>query len=131
MFIDASALCAIMLNEPDRTLLEQRLAEAIDPLTSPIAVWEAVRAMVREIDIDVPEASERLTRYLDALGISIVTVGNAEGEMAVEAFDRFGKGRHPARLNMGDCFAYACARTNGRPLLFKGNDFAQTDIERA
>ena len=53
------------------------------------------------------------------------------GEAAIDAHDRFGKGRHPARLNMGDCFAYACARTNNAPLLFKGEDFALTDVALA
>lgn len=59
----------------------------------------------------------------------IVTIGKAEQRLALDAYARFGKGQHPAKLNMGDCFAYACARANGLPLLFKGNDFGQTDIE--
>lgn len=131
MFVDASALCAIMLDELDRALFERQLVEAADPVTSPIAIWETVRAMTREIDIDVLEARRRLAAYLDIVEIGVAAVGKAEGDAAVEAFDRFGKGRHPARLNMGDCFAYACAKALGRPLMFKGDDFSQTDIERA
>ncbi|MDO8296758.1 MAG: type II toxin-antitoxin system VapC family toxin [Caulobacter sp.] len=131
MFVDASALCAIMLDELDRALFERQLVEAADPVTSPIAIWETVRAMTREIDIDVLEARRRLAAYLDIVEVGVAAIGKAEGDAAVEAFDRFGKGRHPARLNMGDCFAYACAKALGRPLLFKGDDFSQTDIERA
>lgn len=131
MFVDASALCAIMLDELDRALFERQLVEAADPVTSPIAIWETVRAMTREIDIDVLEARRRLAAYLDVVEVGVAAIGKAEGDAAVEAFDRFGKGRHPARLNMDDCFAYACAKALGRPLLFKGDDFSQTDIERA
>jgi len=129
MFVDASALCAIMLDEPERAFFEQRLAIAVDPVTSPIAIWETVRAMIREIDIDTLEANRRLGAYLDLVGVDLVTVGKLEADAAVEALGRFGKGRHPARLNIGDCFAYACARVHEQPLLFKGNDFSQTDIE--
>lgn len=131
MFVDASALCAIMLDEVDRDHFERRLVAAVDPVTSPLALWETVRAMTREIDIDALEATRRLEAYLEIVGVSVIVIGPAEGHSAVEALDRFGKGRHPARLNMGDCFAYGCARANGRPLLFKGVDFSQTDIEAA
>jgi ribonuclease VapC len=60
-----------------------------------------------------------------------VPIGETEQEVALHAHARFGKGVHPAKLNMGDCFAYACARANGVPLLYKGDDFALTDIEPA
>ena len=64
-------------------------------------------------------------------GAEVVGVTPEQAEIAVEAFRRFGRGRHPARLNIGDCFAYALAKRRGEPLLFKGDDFAQTDIEPA
>jgi ribonuclease VapC len=63
--------------------------------------------------------------------MAFVDIGEREFEIAAEAYTQFGKGRHPAGLNMGDCFAYACARANGARLLFKGQDFARTDIEPA
>jgi ribonuclease VapC len=68
---------------------------------------------------------------LASAGSRIVEIGVAEGQLAVEAHARYGKGVHPARLNMGDCFAYACAKVHGVPLLYKGEDFAMTDIEAA
>ncbi|CAN5295645.1 hypothetical protein BH09PSE1_BH09PSE1_29370 [soil metagenome] len=61
----------------------------------------------------------------------MMSIGASEHRLALEAFDRFGKGRHPAALNMGDCFAYACAKSLAVPLLYKGDDFAQTDVEAA
>lgn len=63
--------------------------------------------------------------------ISLVEVDAEQAERAVKAFERYGKGRNPARLNFGDCFSYALAKQTGEPLLFKGNDFSETDIERA
>lgn len=63
--------------------------------------------------------------------IAVVTVPAETARLALDAFDRFGKGRHPASLNFGDCFTYACARHLGQPLMFKGGDFPQTDIEAA
>jgi ribonuclease VapC len=71
---------------------------------------------------------ERLDRFFRLTGAEIVGVTPELPEVAVEAFRRFGRGRHPARLNIGDCFAYALAKTTGEPLLFKGADFGRTDI---
>jgi ribonuclease VapC len=69
--------------------------------------------------------------FLGALGFRIVPIAASEFELAMDAYARFGKGRHPTRLNLGDCFAYACAKANRARLLFKGDDFAKTDIEPA
>jgi len=131
MFVDASAWVAIALNEPERGRFRDALAEAETVLTSPIANWEAVRAIVRETQDTVADSSARLAAVQAAFGVRIVPVGAVEGDLALEAHARFGKGIHAARLNMGDCFAYACARANGVPLLFKGEDFTLTDIEPA
>jgi ribonuclease VapC len=76
----------------------------------------------------VGAARRQVDRFLRLAGVRIVEIGDDELARALDAFDRYGKGRHPARLNMGDCFAYACAKTQGVPLLFKGDDFGQTDI---
>ena len=131
MFVDASAWTAIVLDEPERGRLRVALADAEIVLTSPIANWETVRAVVRETRDTVQDASARLTALQARFGARVVEIGGAEGAIALGAHARFGKGVHPARLNMGDCFAYACARTHGVALLFKGDDFSLTDIETA
>lgn len=131
MFVDASALCAILLDEPDGDELAVKLSQAPYRLTSAVAVFETVRALVRVIEMDVPAARAVVAHFLDAAEIRTVEIGDAEREAALDAMERFGKGRHPAKLNMGDCFAYACARTHAAPLLFKGDDFSQTDIAAA
>lgn len=131
MFVDASAWTAILLNEPERERLRSSLVSAVTILTSPIANWEAVRALSRETSDSIAMAAARLAALQASVGARGVTIGPAEQVMALEVHARFGKGVHPARLNMGDCFAYACARTNAVPLLFKGDDFSLTDIEPA
>ncbi len=73
-------------------------------------------------------ARREVDNFLRLAHVGIIAIGPDEMARALDAFNRFGKGRHPAQLNMGDCFAYACAKTHGVPLLFKGDDFSQTDI---
>lgn len=131
MFVDASAWVAIILREPERERFRIVLADAAVILTSPMAIWETVRAVTRESRDSVEVVSTRLTALLVSVGTRIVEIGVLEGQLAVEVHARFGKGVHPARLNMGDCFAYACAKVHGVPLLYKGEDFAMTDIEAA
>lgn len=72
-----------------------------------------------------------LDQLIASLGIAVIPFTQSQAALAREAFRRFGKGRHPARLNFGDCIAYALAKERGEPLLFKGDDFSQTDIEAA
>lgn len=131
MFVDASALCAVFLHEDDYDTIEAKLATASGAITSPIAVWETVRGIVRETGAEVGQVRREVEAYLTEADISLAPIGGAELDIALEAFGRFGKGRHPARLNMGDCFSYACARSRGLPLLFKGDDFSRTDIPLA
>ena len=131
MFVDASAMCAILLAEADADAFVQKLARGSHAMTSAIAVFETVRALMRGAGLEPAEARADVARFLAAARIATTDIGPAERELALEAMDRFGKGRHPAQLNMGDCFAYACARTQGAPLLFKGNDFGHTDIAAA
>jgi ribonuclease VapC len=131
MFVDASALCAILLDEPDSDALAAKLSQAPYRLTSAVAIFETVRALIRVVEMDVSAARAVVARFLDVAQINTIDIGDAEREAALDAMDRFGKGRHPAKLNMGDCFAYACARTHAAPLLFKGDDFGLTDIELA
>lgn len=131
MFLDASALCAVLLDEPDRAHFEVKIASADQVVTSPIATWESMRAVMREHGVDARQATEDVDALLRAAEVSIVPISGDDYRAAAEAFARFGKGRHPAALNMGDCFSYACARSAELPLLYKGQDFALTDIVAA
>ena len=131
MFVDASALTALMTDESDARELLARLQGTKKRLTSPLAVWEAAIAVARILDLPVAEAARATHDYLELVGIELVAVPPQAAGAAIDAFDRYGKGRHPAKLNFGDCFAYACARIYGQPLMFKGADFPLTDIEAA
>ncbi len=130
MFVDASALVAMMTDEADAAALAGRLAATGGkPITSPIAVFETAVAVSRVLALDVDVAQDAVARFLDLMGINVLSMPASAGSLALDAFARYGKGRgHPAQLNMGDCFAYACARYYRSPLLFKGEDFVHTDI---
>jgi|SRR6185312_6987910 ribonuclease VapC len=131
MFVDASALIAIVANEIDGAALGARLEDATKAFTSPIAVYEATLGLARIGKTSPAEAKVPLDRLLRETNVEVIAIETQMAELALAAFSRFGKGRHPAGLNMGDCFAYACAKELGVPLLFKGDDFAKTDIEVA
>lgn len=128
IFADASAIVSIIGEEADADILTARLASDEDSLCSAIAAWEATLAVARHAKIEPVLAGERVRSFLDSIGCRIVPVGAMEFGLAVDAFARFGKGVAPAGLNMGDCFAYACAKANNARLLYKGDDFAQTDL---
>ena len=107
-------------------------APAADRNASDLAtVWEAAVAVARVLGLSVSVTAEAVEDYVALMEIVVVAVSPEAARIALDAFDRFGKGRHPASLNFGDCFAYACARHLGQPLMFKGGDFPQTDIEAA
>jgi ribonuclease VapC len=131
MFIDASAWAAMLLEEPEAEAFRAKLADAPVVLTSAIAGWETVRAVTRATRHGQDEAAKRLHDLQRIFGAVLVPIAANEQTLALEAHARFGKGVHPARLNMGDCFAYACAMAHGVPLLFKGDDFSLTDIDPA
>jgi ribonuclease VapC len=128
MFVDASAIIAIIARESEGPALAARLGQAVSVHTSPIAAFEAVAGLARIGNMRIADAETLLARFLDEVGAEIVPNTAETGRGALEAFGRFGKWRHAAGLNMGDCFAYACARSLDAPLLFKGDDFPQTDI---
>lgn len=128
IFVDASALIAIIAGEPDADALSDRLESDRDRLCSALSVWETVAGLVRSYAFTVEAARAHVRLYLDAGAIRFVPLGEREFDLAVDAYARFGKGRHPAALNMGDCHAYACARAHGATLLFKGDDFSRTDL---
>ena len=131
MFVDASALAAMLADEPDGFELMARMRQAKVRVTSPVAFWEAAVALARLTGKSVKDAATGLDRFLELTSIQMLPIPREAANIALDAFYRFGKGRHPAQLNMGDCFAYACARHFGQPLMFKGNDFPLTDIEAA
>jgi ribonuclease VapC len=131
MFLDASAIIGIIAMEEDAASLAGRLAQARRPHTSVIAVFEAAAGLARIANALAADTLTLVERFLGEIGATVTPIDQAIAEVAVAAFDRFGKGRHPAALNMGDCFAYACARQLDVPLLCKGNDFPHTDISLA
>ncbi|MEE7503723.1 type II toxin-antitoxin system VapC family toxin [Methylobacterium sp. C33D] len=128
MFVDASAIVVIVAGEPGHRALLDRLRDSPVRLTSGVAVYEAVLAIARLKAVPPEVAGEIVDDFLNATGVRRVPIADAEARLAVAAHARYGKGRHPARLNLGDCFAYACARAHGVPLLSVGDDFSQTDI---
>jgi ribonuclease VapC len=131
MFLDASAMIAMLADEAEGDAFADALAAASIRLTSPIAVWESVAGLTREYALSIPEARRKLAEFLAAAEVAVVPLGEAELALALDAYDQFGKGRHPARLNLGDCFAYAAAKARGAPLLHKDAGFWLTDVEQA
>lgn len=129
MFVDASALLAILLKEGDSQRFSRALENADTLYTSPVAAFEIVSGLMRERALSWRESQRALDQALDVASIEVVPITRDIGNLALETFEKYGKGRrHKARLNMGDCFAYACAKSLGVPLLYKGDDFAQTDL---
>lgn len=129
MVIDTSALVAIVLGEPDaerwlRALTESREAVKVSAVS---AVESAIVVEARQ-GLD---AGRDLQLLLDRVDAQVSPCTAEQVSVAVSAWRRFGKGRHPAGLNLGDCFSYALARTEGDTLLFTGRDFAQTDVAAA
>lgn len=129
MIVDASAILAILLKEPEESRFADLLAEAKNPTElSPVNYLEVALRVDRG---DMPETSGKLDIILTHMNITIVDVTAEQARLAREAYGRFGKGQHPAKLNLGDCFAYALAKARNEPLLFKGDDFRRTDVEAA
>lgn len=132
MFVDASAIVAILTREPEADALTDLLQAARSPITSPIAVFEAVVGICRKRNASIEEAEQVVREFLAEAGIDLIPITSREAETALAAFSRYGKGRgHPAQLNLGDCFAYAAAKNHRTTMLFKGADFARTDIRSA
>lgn len=131
MFIDASAIVAILAGEDEADALALKLDQAKRRVSSPIAIYEAALGLARIKGQSIGWALQTVEAFLTAAEVSVGAVGRADAIAALSAFDRFGKGRHPARLNLGDCFAYGCAKSRDLPLLYKGQDFSSTDIESA
>lgn len=128
MIVDASALIAVLRDEDDADRIIQVLTAASEVRMS-AATW--LETAVRVDANSDPVLSGRFDDLVALTGIALEPVTADQARVARQAYRDFGKGRHPAGLNFGDCFAYALARTRGEPLLFKGDDFALTDVEAA
>lgn len=125
MVIDSSALLSILLGEDDAS----RIAAAI--LAEPKRLISAVTLLETSIVIEArkgPAGGRELDMLLHSARIEVASMTLQQVDIAREAYRRYGKGRHPAKLNMGDCCSYALARHSGERLLFKGEDFSQSDI---
>ncbi|QYF86381.1 type II toxin-antitoxin system VapC family toxin [Brevundimonas sp. PAMC22021] len=125
MVIDTSALFAIEMMEPEARLFDERIRAASSRLMSVSNALELVSALSTRRGSDQRATVDDL---ISDYGLTLVPVDVEQMRIACEATVRFGKGRHAARLNYGDCFAYALSRAKGEPLLFKGDDFSRTDV---
>ncbi len=125
MVVDTSALLAILLDEPERRAFNEAIEAAESRLMSAATFVEA--SIVIEARFGA-EGIRDLDLFIERAGISLAAVDSEQAQVARRAFSRFGKGRHPAGLNYGDCFAYALAIVLGEPLLYKGDDFGRTDV---
>lgn len=127
LVVDTSAIIACLTGEEERpafmrvlALAERRIFSSVNLLEARIVITGTKRSPV-----------DWLNDFLDNERIEIIPFDEDLSSLAFDAYRRYGKGRHPAELNMGDCAAYALAKSRGWPLLYKGEDFSQTDIERA
>lgn len=123
--VDTSALMAIVLDEPQADACIAALAADEEIVISAVSVAEALIVAARR------NVGEEMTRLIEGLGFSIVDVTPATARRVAKAYERWGKGIHPAGLNFGDCFAYAVAEQHGCALLHVGDDFARTDVRSA
>ena len=128
MFLDASSIIAIIALESDAVSVAARLSQADRVITSPIAVSESMLGLARIGNMAITDAAAVVDRFIEEVGAAIVSINSPCGRDAIAAFKQYGKGCHPAALNLGGCFAYACGRKLGVPMLCKGSDFPLTDI---
>ena len=132
MFVDASALIAMLTDEDEARIFAARLQASAKRLTSPSAVLEAVVALAAVLDLPLDEAEVEVKRFLELMGIQTVAVPVQALPLAVAALARYGRSAaRPAGLESADALAYAAARYYRVPLLYKGGRFAGTDIEAA
>ena len=125
MVVDTSALFAILVGEDERDQFEDLILRSPTAVISVVSIVETVIALTRK-QLNI-EASD-IDGVLSTLGIAVRPVDVNQGLLARRAFLQYGRGRHPARLNFGDCFPYALAKARGDALLFKGEDFSKTDL---
>ncbi len=128
MIVDSSALVAILTEEEDAIVLNRAIARAVTcAISAPTLLETSMVLSGRRGQVPV----DALDAYVSKAGISVLPFTADHALIARQAFLRYGKGRHKAGLNFGDCIAYAAAKLEGMPLLFKGDDFKLTDVEAA
>jgi ribonuclease VapC len=125
MIVDTSALIAILFEEPEGHLFDVAILNNADCRISSASYLEAAMVLLARKGADGVRSLDLL---ILRMGIGIVSFSESHARLARFAFERYGKGFHPAKLNFGDCMAYALAKETGEELLFKGTGFAQTDI---
>lgn len=128
MIVDASALLAIVFGEEDGERFYTSLGRSAHSSLSPVNYVEAAIRADRDAH---PGRGEFLDEIIQRFDVRLALITPEQAMLARQAYQRFGKGKHPARLNLGDCFAYALAVSRREPLLFKGDDFTKTDVEAA
>ena len=125
MILDSSAVVSILVGEPEAVRLLQRMAEAPILAIAAPTLLESTMVLGKFFRGD---ARAIVNEFLREFQVEVIAFSREHCDAAADAFHRFGKGRHPAGLNFGDCMSYAAARISGLPLLFVGEDFAQTDL---
>jgi len=129
LFVDASALVAILAEEDERDAFTSAIRDDPAPLWSAMSCWEAVSSLRRSYGWPIERARYEVEAVTSAAALTLVPIGVPELQMALDAYQTYGRNSgHPAKLNMGDCFAYACAKANNARLLYKGDDFSHTDL---
>ena len=132
IFLETSSLVAILAEEQEADDFATRLSTAVAPITGAHVLVEAAMVMSARRNVPPSVALGSIDQLIDQANLQVVPITRAIASTAVDAFARYGKGRsHPAQLNFGDCLSYGCAKVHSVPMLFKGSDFAHTDIERA
>lgn len=127
MFVDASAIVAILSQEPDSRTLIEAVETAENKASSVVSLFEAVLGLSKTLGIR--RALEAVELFIEASDMTVLSVDRTLLPDLAQAHRRFGKGTgHPARLNMGDCYSYALAKRTGTKLLYKGDDFTRTDL---
>jgi ribonuclease VapC len=128
VFVDTSAVVAFITDEGDAPSLAGVLESAGRRLTSSAVRLETCMVLTSRLDISPRTAQDLFDDFVAQSEVGEISIDERIGRLAVQCFERYGKGRHPAQLNFGDCLSYACAKAHGAALLFKGEDFARTDV---
>lgn len=131
MFVDTSCIVALIAQEEDADQFRQVLSVAKPSLTAPHVLLESTMVLTTQFKRNPGDILATVESLLSEARTEVVPLTLDITRAAVDAFARYGKGRHPAQLNFGDCLSYGCAKVHGVPLLFKGEDFALTDVARA
>ncbi len=129
IFIDTSVVVAILAAEDDAAYWSERIAAAPYRATSTLVLIEGIMRLSTLRALEPDRVNAIIEEFLATGQIEVIAIEVADKDFAVDAFARYGKGRrHPARLNLADCLSYACAKRRGLRLLYKGDDFAKTDM---